>query len=284
MKEKNSVFDVSSVDLNKFLSALHGAGFNANLIKKIIFSSSNTLAKKMYSLVVSNEKTISVNYKYEDEKDQEIEEIIELDLEKSLKSYLAFYRDNDIDLPDDFEEKVKDIWSRNKDAMQESVEKSGFDEMLIIPGGLSLPDLHQKMTKGYMPTYEGDEFQEDGSFTDVKELKNGTKIVLVHKRRAQNLEDRPELKAILGKEANILFQRQEKKLQLSDYLVYQRKYFQEEKKYLDDICWTWLPGSKSGSFFVCSGWDPEHGRLSVASGGAGEFYGAFGHRLSRCFT
>ena len=210
------------------------------------------------------------------------QETIELDIEKSLESFVAFYEKHNIDLPSDFGEKIRDIWARNNAEMQESAEKQGFDEILLIPEGLSLPELHEKMAEGYEKTYEGGNFEEGGSFAGVKEAENETRIVLLHKNRAQNLKDRPELEATLGKTGEF-FAKHEEPLTLTDYLIYQRKYFEETNQHLDTVGWIWLPGSKSGGRFVAAHWHPGSRKLYVYANGAGHSNDTLGCRLSRCF-
>lgn len=140
------------------------------------------------------------------------------------------------------------------------------------------------MTEGYEKTYEGegDNFKDEGSFLGVKNATDEIRIVLIHKTNAQNLKDRPELKATLGGTGQ-KFADQGEELQLTNYLVYQRKYFEETQKHLDEIGWTWLSGSKSGGRFVLAYWLPDYRKLNVYALDASHSSGVLGCRFSRCF-
>ncbi len=226
---------------------------------------------------------ITVEYKYNDEIGNEQTETIELDIEKSLESFAAFYEKHNIDLPADFEEKIKDIWERNHDQIRAEAERLGFDELLIIPGNLNLPELHKKMTEDYNETWQGENFKAGSSFQGVQETTDETRIVLVHKNRAQNLKDRQELKATLDKTIQSFIDKGEN-IALTDYLIYQRKYFEENQKHLDEINWICLPGSKSGARFGSARWSPAAGELLVFARVAEYRSVLLGCRLSRCFT
>ena len=230
---------------------------------------------------------ISATYAYIDPATrQEVpntKETITLDIEKALESWITFYQEYAISLPHDFKERIQDIWLRNADAIRESVESHGFDHLLLIPEGLSLPDLETKMSQGYNATFQGENFKAGGSFPGVKEVVSQTRIILIHQSKARNLGDRPELKATLGKTAQTFIDQGEQ-LTLADYLIYQRQYFKETDKHLDEIGWTWLPGSKSGARFVDAYWIPGNRKLHVYADDAGYSNDSLGCRLSRCFV
>ncbi len=186
-------------------------------------------------------------------------ESVTINLEQKLQEFKDFYKANNIDTPQDFEDNIKEIWENNLDAIQKAIEENGFDEVLLMPENLPLPDLHSKTTGGYNPTYEGTNFTTEGSFVGAKSEKvDKPRIVLVHK--TQNLKDRPELAKTLnvkGQDVNL-----DHILTLEDYLVFQRKYFKENGKHLDEDGWTWL-ATKSGSRLVRAYWSPGTGSLEV---------------------
>ena len=208
----------------------------------------------------------------------ELQETITLDIEQKLQEHLSFYKTTNIDLPPDFEVAILDIWERNQDEIQEAIKEHGFNEILIIPGNTLLPDLKDKMSmeNGY---FEGDNFKQGGSFAKAKSQNTDKpRIVLVH--NAQNIKDRPELAKTLniqGKDVN-----PDQSLDLEDYLIFQRKYFEETGKHLDEIGWTWLV-TKSGTRLVDAYWAPDDHELIVGASGLDYRHGYLGVRSSRCF-
>jgi len=208
------------------------------------------------------------------------QESITLNLDQKLEEYLDFYKKNKLDMPPDFEEQIKEIWENNIDDMQKAIEENGFNDILLIPGNLSLVHLNSKMTKNYKnPTYESDNFKSGGSFAGAKSQNaDKPRIVLVHK--VQNLKDNPEL----AKTLNIKGQDVDRKnvLTLEDYLVFQRKYFEETEKHLDADGYTWL-ATESGARLVDAFWYPGFERVIVDANGLGNQYGNLGARPSRSF-
>jgi hypothetical protein len=181
-------------------------------------------------------------------------------------------------LPFDFENMIRDIWGRNQNEILEVIEKNGFDDILIIPptGDLSVLSEKMKMENG---NWTSSNFDEGGAFEKAQSQNTDKpRIVLVHK--TQNLKDRPELSKTLnikGEDVDM-----KNTLTLEDYLVFQRKYFEEEGKHLDEDGWTWL-ATKSGSRLVSSDWSPGARRLGVYASGLGVQDGSLGARPSRSF-
>ena len=217
---------------------------------------------------------ISSDYTHPDGK----QETITLDIESKLQDYLSFYQRNKIDLPLNFEDTIRDIWDRNQAEMEQAIKQNGFDELLIIPGNIPLTEIKDKMSmeQGY---YEGPNFQEEGSFSGaISQNNDKPRLVLVHK--AQNLQNRPELKKTLNIQGEAV--KLDEALTLEDYLFFQKKYFEETDQHLDEIGWTWLT-TKSGARLVVSDWNPGHHRLSVGAYDLEDRDGDLGVRLSRCF-
>ena len=207
-------------------------------------------------------------------------ESISLDLEQKLQEFVDFYKIHKIDIPADFEDSIREIWERNNDDIQKAIEENGFNEMLFVPGNLSLPDLNTKMTEGYKnATWEGDNFKAGGSFAGAKSQNvDKSRIVLVHK--TQNLKDNPELAKTLnikGKDAI-----KSEILTLEDYLVFQRKYFKETGKHLDEDGWTWL-ATKSSARLVNANWNPSDEQVYVIASDLGYQDVYLGARPSRSF-
>lgn len=207
------------------------------------------------------------------------QESISLDIEKKLEEFISFYQQSKIDLPPNFENDIKEIWNRNADEIKESIEQNGFDDILLMPENMPLSDLHTKMTEGYKATWEGSNFTAGGSFAGAKSQNvDKSRIVLVHK--TQNLKDKPELAKTLNIKGEDAIKSEI--LTLEDYLVFQRKYFKETSKHLDESGYTWL-ATKSGARLVFAGWDPSGGQVGVGANALGYRNGARGARPSRSF-
>src|SRR3989344_2670441 len=191
---------------------------------------------------------ISATYTHPDGK----KETITLDFEAKLQDFISFYQKTKVDLPPDFEDTLREIWDRNQAEIEQALEQNGFDEMLLVPTTPDLADLAEKMKmeSGY---WEADNFYEGGSFAGAKSQNTDKpRLILVHK--TQNLKDRPELASTLdikGQDVKL-----DQSLTLEDYLVFQRKYFEETDKHLDDDGWTWL-ATKSGPCLVTFDWKPD---------------------------
>lgn len=207
------------------------------------------------------------------------QESINLDIEKKLDEFISFYTQNNIDVPPDFGETIKEIWSRNANEIQKAIEENGFDDILLMPENMPLPDLHDKMTEGYTATYQGSNFKDGGSFAGAKSPNvDKPRIVLVH--NTQNLKDRPELAQTLnikGEKLNL-----DETLSLEDYLVFQRKFFKETTKHLDEVGATWL-STKSGARLVDADWDPSASQVDVNARGLDDQFENRGARPSRSF-
>ena len=226
------------------------------------------------------QEEIQVDYTYTNPKTHQIEktETINLNIEAKLQDFLSFYQKTNIDISPDFEALVLDIWERNQTEIQKAVEQNGFDEMLIVPANIPLPDLAEKMKmqNGY---WESGNFTSGGSFAlATSQNVDKPRIVLTHK--TQNLKDRPELEQTLNVKGQDV--KLDQILTLEDYLVFQKKYFEETGKHLDEIGWTWL-ATMSGARLVRSSWDPSLGRLFVGAHDLDDQDSSLGARPSRSF-
>ena len=207
-------------------------------------------------------------------------ESINIDIEKKLKEFILFYKQSKIDLPPNFEDTIKEIWDRNRDEIQKSIEENGFNDILLMPENLNLPDLNTQMTEGYKnTTFESSNFTSGGGFAGAKsDNVDKPRLVLVHK--VQNLEDKIELKKTLNTKGQDV--KMDQILTLEDYLVFQRKYFKEEGKHLDEIGATWL-ATKSGTRLVSAAWYPDDERVAVYAADLDVQHGDLGFRPSRSF-
>ena len=208
------------------------------------------------------------------------QESITLDLEQKIEEFKDFYKKTKLDLPPDFEDQIKEIWENNIDEIQKSIEGNGFNEMLLVPGNIPLAELNTKMTDVYNETYQDSDFKSGGSFAKTQSQNvDKTRIVLAHK--IKNLEDHPELKKTLntkGQDVNM-----DQTLTLEDYLIFQRKFFEETGEHLDSgNTWTWL-ATKSGARLVSAHWAPSGGRVYVLANDLGSQDEHLGARPSRSF-
>jgi hypothetical protein len=252
--------------------------------KEVMQAKMNALfdrAEQMKAKLDSKEKlpnyteSITTAYTHPDNK----AENITFSLEEKLRESLDLYKKTNLELPPNFEDQIKEIWENNIEEIQKAIEESGFDEMLLVPGNIALTELNSKMTEGYKATYESSNFEEGGSFAGAKSPNvDKTRIVLAHK--TQNLADRPELSKtlnILGKDVKM-----DKTLTLEDYLIFQRKFFEETKKHLDEDGWTWL-ATNSGARLVYADWDPSISQVYVNADALDSQHEYLGARPSRSF-
>ena len=257
-------------------------------------------AKKLKTRIDSKEpllpqaQDIQVNYTYTNPQTNKVEhqETITLDIEQKLQEFLSFYKTTHLDLPPDFEDTTRDIWERNYDDIQEAIEQNGFNDILIIPGAIPLPDLKDKMSmeNGY---FEGNNFKQGGSFAGAKSQNTDKPcILLVHKTdKLLEITQKTGLDVHLnctGQEAEQLYQQHPDHYlgTLPALLILERKYFADTGKHVSD--WNnksahWLPGTKSGSRLVNVYWNPDDHKLVVSAGDPGYQASDLGVRPSRCF-
>ena len=210
------------------------------------------------------------------------QETITLNLEVRLQEFLAFYQTTNIELPPNFEDAIREIWNNNQAEIEQAIEQNGFDELLIIPPTPDLGELsnRMKMDNGYY-----DAIKSSSTVPTLKDIPLQSehtaqpRIILVHK--AQNLKDRPELKATLNTKGKDV--KQDQALTLEEYIIFQRKYFQETGKHLDEVGWTWL-ATKAGTLLIYSNWRPGRRGLYVVAYGLGLQGGDLGVRPTRCFV
>src|SRR5574344_2087859 len=111
----------------------------------------------------SHTEEISSTYTFTN-KDGKVEktEQITINIEQKLNENISFYKSHGLEIPDDFEEQIREIWNNNLDEIEKEIEAYGFNEILLIPPTTDLPDLAEKMKE--TTYYEDNNFREDGSF------------------------------------------------------------------------------------------------------------------------
>ncbi len=164
-------------------------------------------------------------------------------------------------------------------------------------------------------TWQSSNFTEGGSFAGVRNSET-PKYRIILTKGEQNMSETsdPLLKATLGKDIMGLTGLSEQEtadriqkggelpinfkttvagkemeikaegLSLSEYMIFQRLYFEKNKKHLDEKGWTWLTKSRSGSRVVYSRWNPASRRLDVNANDSSYSIGNLGLRLSRSFS
>ena len=226
----------------------------------------------------SQTEEIETTYTFTNQDGQiEKTEQITLNIEQKLNEYISFYKTHNLEIPDNFEEDIKDIWEANIDDIKEQIEAHGFNEILLIPPTTDLPDLAEKMKE--TKYWESDNFKQGGSFEKAQsQNQDKTRIILTHK--AQNMEDHPEFTKTLntkGQDVPL-----DKTLSFEEYLILSKKYFEETGHHLDEDGYTWL-ATKSGARFVYSGWGLDDKREVRAIDFSGHD-DDLGFRSSRSYT
>ena len=255
---------------------------------------------------------ILAEYKYKDEKGKESTESITLNFETELANWSDFYTQHGLTLPEDFAEKMQDIWERNAPAMEKEITEKGFDKVVFIPASvddINLKKLEEEMTKGYKEeakkagkpvndTYFGIDT------TQVINSRTGDRIVLLHS--VPDLTAQPELLKTLdkkygGEKADTVDNKAQdfidlgEQMTIPEWFILQREIWEKTGVYIDGkitsdgnyiIC-PWLPGSRmgteAGSGVLRASWDPDRARVFVDAYSPGLAYPAIGCRLSRCF-
>lgn len=188
--------------------------------------------------------TILTEFKYKDERGEEKTEKIKIDFNKKLNYSLEFYERYFVDLPPDFSETMRDIWAKNIDEIEKVVTEKGFDEILLVPAGISPGEFFEKANKidtsGRLSVGHNFWYCTDDNFASVVAENMKPKIVLIHKSRCQNLLDRPDLALTMNKTCQSFIDQGEN-LTLTDYLIFEEQYAETTGKQLESSCW--LPGS-----------------------------------------
>ena len=217
------------------------------------------------------------------------QETINLSFETKLADFLSFYQTTKIDLPADFEDTVREIWEKNQTEIEQAIEQNGFDDMLIIPPVADTGDLSEKMKmeKGY---WIGSNFNEGGGFAGAKsENADKPRIILFHKKTLPKIQEENgidvHLNITAGDAKKLFEQNPDKQMNLIDFLILERKIFDESNIHISDYkekSGQWL-NTGAGAHLVNSSWHPDTHRLDVAAYGPEYQNGNLGFRPARCF-
>ena len=111
-------------------------------------------------------------------------------------------------------------------------------------------ELHELMSEGYKSkTYYSGNYNDDGGIGASLDSRKGLRIVIA--RKAKELRDDEKLNETVGKSIDDLEAKDgmfEKYgvggMTEAEYLIFQRRYFEETNKHLDETRWTWLAASR----------------------------------------
>lgn len=218
----------------------------------------------------------------------------DINIEQSIEKHIEFYTRYSIPIPPNFREQIIDIWNRNYTEMVREVKEKGFDELLIMPANLTMtPELDEKMTAGYLKKdgKPGDPTKWDIDMDKIKpaipDRLTKNRILLVHKKDSQDIYNNPTAPQILQETLNKPYTafKPEEGLTIEEYFVFQRMYFEETGKHLDDTGWTWLRCStnEDGSRVIRASWDLGSVGLYVVANVSSRSDGYLGCRLARSF-
>ncbi|MEI6479034.1 MAG: AAA family ATPase, partial [bacterium] len=204
----------------------------------------------------------------------EHQESITINIEEKLQEFISLYQETNIDTPPDFEDQIREIWSRNNTEIQETIEKNGFDNILLVPASLNLAELAEEM-KMENGNYTGTNFDNGGGFAGAKSVgADKPRIILYHKKTLPEIQEKTGIDVhlnIKAGEAEKLFKQNPDQYlsTLEDFIVFERKNLKDSNKHFSkygENSGVWLSGTKSGARFVCSYWRSDGGLIVDASG------------------
>lgn len=219
-----------------------------------------------------------------------------IELKKEIEYWREFYQNLGVDwinLPDkiNLTEEDREEFGRGAQSLCPTGDYKRL-KMLIIPAGLAdtgkkYYDLHEKMTGGYKKTKQNNFFIKFGGFNALTNKSDKLKIILV--RDIQNIlgdigygKTLDKSKFELEKEGGIFKKKGLRGIDLAEYLVWQRDYFERTGKHLDEVCWTLLtenvslPNDRQLSVF----WDTIAGSLQLGILGSAVNANNLGCRLA----
>lgn len=229
-----------------------------------------------------------------------------------------------LELSKEEEKEIKRIWAKNRKEIQKEMETYGYDYLLLLPENLpdiqtlnaELIETMEEPGKGKVKeTYQSDNLKEGGGLKEVKTSQAQKTRIIITKNIQNTFQSQdPIIEATLNKnimELTGLTEEKVKKkienkepltmnfkekikdkeipikaegLSLEEYMIFQRMYFNQTNKHLDEDGWTWFLKSLSGSRVVHSSWFPDYRRLLAYAGGPGYSYDDLGGRPSRSFS
>jgi len=210
-------------------------------------------------------------------------EEVKVNLAELARHWNKFYQDKGIDWVEPIPEDIK-LTEEQAQEMKRQIEVLGFDWPVIIPAGLTgepeyaeveeeeidekikkkvkvkrlqlkkpaehAEELHRLMSEGYKEVTDySDNYKKDGGVGASRDSRKGLRIVIA--RKAKEMTDDEKLKATVGKSIDDLEAKDgmfEKYgvggMTEAEYLIFQRIYFEETKKHLDETRWTCLAASR----------------------------------------
>src|SRR3989339_555138 len=152
-------------------------------------------------------------------------------------------------------------------------------------------ELHRLMSEGYKDkTYYSGNYNDDGGIGASVDSRKGLRIVMA--RKAKEMTDDEQLNETMDKsikdleaEGGIFDKYGVGGMTEAEYLIFQRTYFEETNKHLDETRWTWLAASRrprSGRV-PCGYWYPAREFLSFNSSDPGHRNDFQGCRLAGSF-
>ncbi len=216
--------------------------------------------------------------------------LLRFDLDRKIEEFMAFYAATGVAVPENFWRDIRLIWVRNLVAIQEALDEMDFDEILLIPPITDLADLAEKMkttAKGHhlgVSSCVESEWERLGGWSRIQSPHlNQKRIVLVHKDRAQNLSDRPELantKAIFGRDVDF-----GNAMSLEEYLIFQKRYSEDTNGlHLDsDKSQSWLAIKWLANRIIFADWQTDNNQLYLWASSPDDRYQDKGYRPCRRF-
>ena len=232
-------------------------------------------------------------------------EKIDSNFNKRLEEFVDFYKKNNIEIPEDFEVIIKYLWEDSKEEIINKIKSDGFNDILIVPPmtdstgrtGPLLASLLKKMEMGdgynLKPDYLSDEPFDENNTEAGGYCSGYSRIMLVHKD--QNLIDSPILKEKIGVKGEYLLRSPDDKyyaLSLEEYLIFQKKYFEETGQHLDEKNKVWLSTFTTTSgknknyngYYLCAGWEKEENKLGLEPNDPDDSFEDVGVRTSYRFV
>ncbi|MFH0779664.1 MAG: hypothetical protein V1928_02275 [Parcubacteria group bacterium] len=209
------------------------------------------------------------------------------DFDELLSESRKFHADHKVDWVR-FPDKVG-VDQKTADAIKRLYDETGWKFARIFPDALvgrpkvkngrliqpaaHYPEFHRLMSAGYNGTWQSDNYKEDGGFGGSNDERRGLRLVITGE--SQELSGDPLYKQTIGLSAdqltakdNMLAQWKNKKkialggLSESEYLYFQRVFFEETGKHWDVNYWTWLFGSRRSASACATAGKPVSGRVS----------------------
>lgn len=158
-------------------------------VRRVLLTNIEHLGEKLAPIIIQTKNFIMASG------EEPIETPIEINIVNEAKLTRVFYERHGIKIPENFEERAREIWAKNFKAIEKEMATYGYDSVLIIPDDLpSLEELHEKMAAAFTTTAFSKEFSVSEPFGKVKDLNissNRFRIILLH--GTQKIKNNPLL-------------------------------------------------------------------------------------------